>query len=477
MNKAYSGPSAELRAVLRTDFMSFVRKCFAEVSPGDHFKQNWHMDAMAYQLGECLAGRQPRLVINIPPRHLKSIMVSVAFVAWALGHQPSLKFICASYSQDLARDLGRMCFKIMMSDWYRKLFPRTKLDKRRCSAENFGTTAGGYRNATSIGGTLTGIGADIIIIDDPMKAEDAASELQRKMVKDWYDTTLSTRLNDPATGVIILVMQRLHVDDLTAHVLEKGNWFQLCLPAIASGDRTMVIAAGRERVVFRDGEVLHPDRLDRGLLEAIKATVGSYNFSAQYLQEPTPLEGELVKWRWFRRYDQEPARTGGDQVVISWDTASKAAELRSYSVGTVWLSRGLGQGREYYLLDVIRGRFEYPDLRRQVITAFRHWRPSAVLIEDKASGQSLIQDLAREGLRAIPINPEGDKIVRLHAQTAVIEAGKVLLPHRAPWLAELRTELLQFPNGKYTDQVDSVSQFLNWAERREENDCWVQDLF
>lgn len=476
MGKAFNGPSAQLEAVLRADFMSFARKCFAELNSGAEWKANWHLDAIAYQLRECLAGRQRRLVINIAPRHLKSFMVSVAFVAWSLGHKPGLKFICASYSQELARDLGRTCFKIMSSDWYRALFPRTRIDERRRSPENFGTTLGGYRQATSVGGTLTGLGADIILVDDPMKAEDAASEAQGKAVKVWYDSTLSTRLNDPATGVIILIMHRLHVDDLTAHVLEKGAWTTLSLPVIAQADMVIPVGPG-EAHVYREGELLHPDRLGHEGLKEIKAATGTYNFSAQYLQQPTPLEGSMVRWRWFKLYDEEPARTARDQVIISWDTASKAAELRSYSVGTVWLSRNLGEGREYYLLHVIRSRLEYPDLRREVIATFRHWRPSAVLIEDKASGQSLIQDLRREGLHAIPIIPEGDKVVRFHAQTAVIEAGKVWLPRQAPWLAELQAELLQFPNGKYTDQVDSISQFLNWVQRREENVCWVQDLF
>lgn len=476
MGKALITPSAQLRAVLRSDFMSFARKCFTELNPGVEWKANWHLDAIAFQLTECLAGRQRRLVINIAPRHLKSFMVSVAFVAWSLGHNPSLKFICASYAQELAREHGRQCFKIVTSEWYRKLFQGTRIDDRRRSPESFGTTAGGYRYATSVGGALTGFGADIILVDDPMKPEDATSEAQARTVKNWYDGTLSTRLNDPSTGVIILIMHRLHVDDLTAHVLEKGAWTTLSLPVIAQAD--MEIPVGPDEVhVYREGELLHPDRLGHEGLKEIKATAGTYNFSAQYLQQPTPLEGSMVRWGWFRFYDGEPARTARDQVIISWDTASKAAELRSYSVGTVWLSRNLGQGREYYLLHVIRSRLEYPDLRREVIATFRHWRPSAVLIEDKASGQSLIQDLRREGLHAIPIIPEGNKVVRFHAQTAVIEAGKVWLPRQAPWLAELQAELLQFPNGKFTDQVDSISQFLNWVERPEENVCWVQDLF
>jgi predicted phage terminase large subunit-like protein len=277
-------------------------------------------------------------------------------------------------------------------------------------------------------------------------------------VQEWYDGTLYSRLDDRTRGVIVLVMQRLHLDDLVGHVLGKEEWVHLDLPAIAEAPQRVRVADDlwHERAT---GEVLHPAREPLAELERLRATLGSHAFEAQYQQQPVPADGGMVKWRWFRTYGRAPDRQPGDQVIQSWDTANKAGERNDYSVCTTWLLRD----EAFYLLDLHRERLEFPALKRRVAALRRQHGADAVLIEDRGSGTQLIQALLEEGLHAIAVAPEADKATRLYAQSMHIEAGRVLLPAEAPWLDEFRTELLRFPQGRHDDQVDSLSQFLAWA--------------
>jgi predicted phage terminase large subunit-like protein len=333
---------------------------------------------------------------------------------------------------------------------------------------NFVTTAQGYRFSTSVGGTLTGRGGNIVVIDDPLKPEDAISDVKRSAVNEWFDRTLYSRLDSKRDDVIILIMQRLHVEDLAGYVLHKEPWVHLNLPAIAEVEERIRIGAD-ETNTRRAGEVLHPAREPREILDRLRVALGSFNFSAQYQQCPVPLEGEVIKWEWFQIYDQEPERESVDRIVQSWDTASKVEEFNDFSVCTTWLMRE----KVYYLLHILRKKLNYPDLRRTVVDHARTFNAHSIIIEDKGSGTPLIQDLRRDPTPAIPypiaFQPEVDKVTRMHAQSAKIEAGHVYLPRRAPWLDDFRTELLQFPNGRYDDQVDSLSQFLNWIELRQRN--------
>ena len=450
-----------LDAALRQDFVTFIQKTFNTVSPGDAYLHAPYIEAIAWHLRQCLEGKTKRLVITMPPRSLKSICASVALPAWALGRDPTSRIICASYSSDLTRKHANDCRTVLESDWYKRAFPGTRLHPNKNTEMEFMTTKRGFRLGTSVGGTLTGRGGKIIIIDDPMKPDEAMSEAKREAVKQWYDGTLYSRLDNKAEDVIILVMQRLHMDDLVGHVLEKENWVHLNMPAIAEADQVFEVGPGRfyER---KEGEVLHPEREPKKVLDAIKETLGSYHFAAQYQQNPLPAGGNMVKWEWFQIYGELPTREANDRIVQSWDTASKAAELNDYSVCTTWLVKG----NDYYLIDVVRERLEYPNLKKRVLKEYAKHQPSPLLIEDTGSGTSLIQELRRGGLRLIPIKPEHDKITRMSAQSAKIEAGQVWLPEKAPWLDEFKTEILQFPNGRHDDQVDSMSQFLGWLDRR-----------
>ncbi len=444
----------EFAAVLRGDLPSFIQQVFKTLETA-RFRPNWHIEAIAHQLDLCRRGQTKRLLITQPPRSLKSICVSVAYVAWRLGHDPGRKFICVSYSNELAGSFARQFRTIVASQWYREVFPGVRL-KRDTDFELI-TSRGGGRLATSVGGTLTGRGADEIIIDDPMKAEDGQSETARARVHEWFGGTLATRLNNKNEGIIIVVQQRLHEDDLAGHLIERGGWEHLDLPAIAIEPQHIQLGDG-EVHTRSPGDVLHPAHEDKAALDRIKAEIGSFNFSAQYQQRPVPFEGNLVKMDWFRFYDRLPAHDSDGRIVQSWDTASKAGELNDYSVCTTWLVKG----KDYYLLDVYRGRHDFPDLKKKAMQLFEHWGARLVLVEDAGSGTALIQELrrARRGIRVVGIKPEQDKITRFSTESVAIEAGHVHLPKEAPWLDTFLHELLAFPYGKFDDQVDSVSQFL-----------------
>lgn len=457
--------------ILRRDFMSFIVRAFYELNPQTPLLLAPHIEVIAATLEAVRLGKIRRLIINVPPRSLKSHCASIAFPAWILGHNPAAHLICASYSQELSDKFARNSRTLMLSPWYCHLFPTRLADRQ--AVHDFTTTEQGTRMATSIGGVLTGRGADFIIIDDPLKPEEALSESGRTSVNQSYDNTLLTRLNDKEKGCIIIIMQRLHQDDLVGHVLEQEPWHVLSFPAIAERDETHVIESPLGRRLFRRrvDDLLHPERESMATLTAIRQAMGDYNFSAQYQQNPMPLGGAMVKTAWLRYYEpgEEPAKL--PHIVQSWDTANKSTELADYSVCTTW---GV-HDRRYYLLDVYRARLNYPDLRRKVKELAQRYRPTAIVIEDKASGTQLIQDLKTEGVLWIwPYEPPAgtDKIMRLHAQTAAFENGLVLLPSRASWLSDYVTELTSFPGARYDDQVDSTAQALDYLKRFDALEVW-----
>nr|MDQ2736385.1 phage terminase large subunit [Pseudomonadota bacterium] len=403
-----------------------------------------------------------QLIISLPPRQLKSLIGSVALPAWLLGHNPALQIICASYGAELAEKLSRDCRAVMESPWYQELFP-TRLD--RTAVNELTTTAHGTRIATSVGGVLTGRGADVIIIDDPLKPDEALSDTHRERVNNWFDSTLFSRLNDKRKGTIILIMQRLHEDDLAGHLMARGGWSTLVLPAIAEHDESYSITSERgTRVVGRKaGEALHPEREDLATLSGLRRSIGEYNFAGQYQQTPAPREGGMIKRVWFKRYTKADLPERFEMVLQSWDTANKPSELSDYSVCTTW---GLAGGR-IYLLDVLRKKLDYPGLKRAVREQAELYRPDVVLIEDKASGTQLIQELAQEQMPGVKAyRPEAglSKQMRLHAQTGVIENGLVFLPETAEWLELYLHELTTFPASKHDDQADSTAQALHWIK-------------
>lgn len=461
-----------LDALVRSNFHIFIRKVFETLHPGMPLLDNWHIEAIAHQLQSVQSGGLRRSIITMPPRSLKSICASVAFPAFALGHNPSLKIICVSYSQDLPGVFSRQFRQVLESDWYKRIYPKVRVTK---SSEGLvETSMGGGRFATSVGGALTGFGGNLIIVDDPLNAADAQSEAARKRVNEFYSNTLLSRIDNPATGAIVIVMQRLHEDDLAGHLLEKEpeNWQELRLAAIAEEDET--IPVDENNFKFRKkGELLHPARLNPAVLDERRKSLGSAAFSAQYQQSPVPAEGALLKRNWIKSYSLLPER-GQRKVTQSWDTAMKDSVSADYSVCTTWLE----VNGSHFLIDVLRQKLAFPDLVKRTQEQFSKHRPDAILIEARASGISLSQHLGgTSGYPIIERRPDKDKLVRFDKILPLFEAGKVSFPDDAPWLADLLKELLGFPSAKHDDQVDSVSQYLGWAVERSAHAKFDADFF
>jgi predicted phage terminase large subunit-like protein len=439
----------------------FIKKTFHTVDPGSEYEHNWHIDLMAERLQQAANGEVTRLIINIPPRSLKSISVSVAWPAWLLARNPSTRIMASSYSQALSLKHSLDCRLVMTSDWYKEAFPGTDIARGENQKAKFVTSQRGFRFATSTGGMATGEGGDFLIVDDPHNPMQAVSDLQRQNALNWFDQTFMSRLNNKKKGVVVVVMQRLHVNDLTGHLLDKGGWEHLCLPAIAPR-RLVYTIGGNEHIWFPD-QPLHNDREGAEEIKRAKRELGSYAFAAQYMQSPVCLKGGMVESNWFNRYRQEPENK---KIYQSWDTAIKAGSNNDFSVCTTWgeVDNGL------YLLDVFARKMEYPELKRSLISLAQKWQPEALLIEDKASGQSLLQDLRKETkLPALAVQATKDKVSRFAAVTALIEAGRVWLPQNATWLTDYENEILGFPNYAHDDMVDSTSQFLNWVRNRKKS--------
>jgi predicted phage terminase large subunit-like protein len=401
-------------------------------------------------------GEITRLLILMPPRHLKSHTVSVAFTAWALGRNPARQVSAASYGADLAETFGADVRRLFEASWHRAVFPGLHLDKRKANAHEMRTTENGVRLAPSVGGPFTGKGCEFLIFDDPMKAEDASSQKERDRVWDWFTGTAMTRLNDPKNGAIVVVAQRLHEDDLPGRLIPTGDWEVLELPAIETRDRKVPL--GDDVVWARTpGKVLLPEHMGRPELDRIRRQMGSATFEAQYQQAPSPAGGNIIRPEWFRSYQGVPRRSDYEAVLQSWDTAAVPGESNDYSVCTTW---GL-IGNHIDLLDVHRRQYLYPDLLRVAIDLRRKWKPNLVVIEKATTGLSLKPDLVRKGVtEARWLPPEKGKVERAVAQSEKLASGQVRLPVVTPWKEGFVAEAGGFPNAKYDDQVDSMSQAL-----------------
>jgi predicted phage terminase large subunit-like protein len=457
-----------LQALLRNDFRAFVQKVFLTLTPGQTFIRSWHIDAIAYQLERVRRGEIKRLIINMPPRSLKSIMASVAFPAFILGLDPTRRIICASYSGELAKKHSNDFRAVLDSRWYRSTFPGTRVGPFKNNETEIELTARGFRLAASVGGTLTGRGGDIIIIDDPLKPDDAFSETKRNGANQWFTNTLLSRLDDKRTGAIVVVMQRVHMDDMTGFLTgQSDEWEILNLPAIADHDSSVPCWEGSpyER---KAGEVLSLQREPLYVLEALKMQIGSDAFSAQYQQMPVPPGGAMIKRHWIVRYNELPPMSERIQVVQSSDTANKGGPQNDWSVCTTWI---VARKMRWYLVDVWRGRVDYPALKSVVESLAKQWKAQRVLVEDAGAGIMLVQELRARVSGIIGVKPEGDKASRMAVASAKFEAGQAYLPERASWLADLESELFAFPGGKHDDQCDSISQALLDA-----NISWMQML-
>lgn len=454
----------------RQDFGVFLDLTFKAVKPGVLLQKAWYLSAMIQSLTEIETGSNRRLQITVPPRHLKSVMTTIAFPAWLLGRDPTVRIICASYGQELSAALSRDFRKVMTSQWYARVFPETAASIVRNTETDVGTSQGGYRYATAVGGTVTGLGADLIIIDDLMKAQDATFPEARARAHRFVDETLLSRLDDKSRGAIVAIQQRLHEDDVSAHLSGKGGFRHLNLPAIAVQDELIPLTRGRVHQ-RRIGDLLNPGRESRQVLDELKAEMGNRAFETQYQQNPTPAEGDYVQWDRIQFYDERPGRERLHKIVHSWDVAQSTSPTADFSVGTVWGH----DGASWLLLDLIRTRLVYSDLLARVRLERRKWRADLIIVENTSMGPALLSELGRDlrGLSArehnapncgrVAADPRLPKAERLFSSVDRLYSGLAKLPRDAPWLDELRREMMTFPNARHDDQVDSVSQFLDWA--------------
>lgn len=447
-----------LNLAYRREFQVFLIKVFALLEERQTPLQlSWYIRAICHALTDALERDGARWVITVPPRHLKSIAAAVAFPAFVLGRDPTRKIMVATYSQELARLHATQSRAIMHTPWYRELFPGTRISEDGDRMLEILTTAGGGRKAVSVNGTVTGFGADFFIIDDCLKADDARKEAVREETRAWVDGTLLTRANQLGGGAVISISQRLHEADVAAHLLEKG-YRELCLPAIAEKDERIPI--GGEVVHHRKvGDLLGRPGHDRAKLEAERVNLGAQVFSAQFQQNPVAPEGNLIRMEWFETYDEPLPREQYHKVVQSWDTAVSDGPNSDYSVCTTW---GFRDGK-WSLLDVLRQRLAYPDLKAAVLRLHQQWKADKVIIELAGSGHSLWHEFrAERRFKPIMMKVTEDKETRVNGVTGQLSAGRVLLPVSAPWLEAFRTELRSFPYGKHDDQVDSMTQFLEF---------------
>jgi predicted phage terminase large subunit-like protein len=351
----------------------------------------------------------------------------------------------------------------MLPSQFRTFLSQTLANGVRVSAEAFKNseteielTARGFRLAT-VGGTLTGRGGDTIVIDDPLKPDDAMSETKRSAANQWFTNTLLSHLDDKRTGAIVVVMQRVHIDDLTGFLLDQSDeWDVFSLSAIADCDEAIPLSAHRT-YRRKSGEALSPEREPLDVLDAMKLQIGSDAFSAQYQQSPAPPGGAMVKRDWIVCYKELPPVPDRLMTLQSWDTASKGGPENDWSVCTTWI---VARHKRWFLVDVWRRRVNYPTLETAVQTLAIQWNAKRVLVEDAGAGTSLVQELKGRVSGIIAVRTEGDKASRMAVASAKFEAGQVLLPERAPWLADLEAELFVFPGSRHDDQCDSISQAL-----------------
>lgn len=470
-----------IKALCKHSLSAFIQRSFQDVGNGD-YHHNWHVDAIAEYLTACKNREIKRLIINMPPRSLKSIAVTVAFPAWLLGNNPKLEIMAASYSQDLSEDHSVFCRKLIQSEWYRGIFPNTVLSE--ALKAKFTTTQGGARRATSVTGTSTGKGANFLILDDPLNPAQAVSEAERKTALNFIQHTWPSRLNDKKEDVSIVVMQRLHQEDPSGFLLAQGDWEHLCLPAVNDAKKT--ISIGNFHKEWEAGEYLDPIRFDEEVLAREKLRMGSFAYAGQYLQLPVPDGGGIIKEEWWQKWTGESMPSSFDVIQV-YDTAFTKETSNDYCARTTWGIFTADNGEDnIILMDRMNKRLEFPELLEEAKQAYRTFtkkrtgEPPLVLIEEKASGIPLIQEMRKVGLRVRGIKrnaKSGDKTSRAHNITHIFESGRVWLPCNVhivdgqkvytpkPWAQEVVDQCSMFPNGTHDDMVDTVVDAVAFLRR------------
>ena len=452
-----------LHAGIRDDFYAFFRFVFPQIEPETEFVDAKHFRVLATAFEKVISGETPRLLVAVPPRFGKSMIGSVALPAWVHGRQPGAKIICASYGDQLARGFAQKTRDVMTSNEFLAVFPNSGLDQGGIALEELRTVSKGYRLTTSVGGVVTGKGANLIIIDDPMKAVEAESDQVRQTVYDWLKGSLMSRFDPGGVGKMIVIMQRLHQDDLIGRLKDDGGWEVLEMPAQALEARTYDLGRGKTWAT-KPGDLLYPSGFNEAALKERRASMSEAAFNAQFLQRPDAAQGTVFKMKHFRRYEKAPYDHHIEQIVQSWDPAFTDEVHSAFAVCTTWAICGL----DLYLLDVFRRKLEFPRLAYAVKNLKTKHRAHHVIIESTGIGKALIQDLYKDhDLRTSihPSTPKLGKVERAIAQVPKVERRRILLPKAAPWLETFEAEIAAFPLSKYADQVDSMVQFLGALDR------------
>lgn len=441
------------RLLLERDFGGFVRAAWPILEPATQFSENWHLDLLAEYLTAVRRREIRRLIINVPPRSMKSLTTTVMFPSWIWTTEPWTRFICSSYADSLSIKHSLDRRTLMSSPWYQTLWgDLVKFADDQNLKSEFQNDARGVMLATSTGGGVTGKGCDILIVDDPHNPLQVLSDTERVSAIRHFDYVLSTRLDDPKRGAIVVVMQRLHEDDLTGHLLAQQGWEHISLPAEAERREVWKFPVTNRVVERQPGDLLWSERFPQDVLEQFKVRLGSYQYAGQFQQRPSPAEGGILKRSWWRRYDTAPEKC--DQVIQSWDFTFKDSKGSDYVVGQVWGRVAANK----YLLDQIRGKFSFTASLAAMRTLSQRW-PSArlKLVEDKANGPAIIDALRNELSGIVAVSVQGSKEARAHAAAPDVEAGNYWLP-KTEWAEEFIEECAAFPNAAHDDMVDAWSQ-------------------
>lgn len=441
----------------------FTRTFWPIIEPGAPYVHGWHIDVICEHLEAVADFKIPKLIINMPPRHMKSSIACVMFPAWVWLKYPERSFIFGSHSASLATRDSLKTRTLIESPLYQEMFePQWTLRPDQNRKTEFQNTRMGVRKSIGVSGSITGDGGDYLFIDDPLNALDTFSEAVKAEVNAWHDTVFSTRYNNPKRHAKVIVMQRLTEDDLTGHVLGKGERYEhLILPARYQSDNPYKSRTSLEFVDPRtqEGELLWPERFDESAIQDLEEDLDG-DAEAQLNQNPRPKDGGLFPKEHWKIFDAPPSPIL--KTVQFWDCAQKPGISNDYSVCATWAQTING----FYILDVWREKTTAPILQAMAESLYDQWRPDAVVIEDKSAGSSLIQHLqADTRLPVISYEPRGDKVVRATSATPTIKAGKVHLPKEAPWVKDFISEHERFPKVKHDDQVDTTSMAVEYFKQ------------
>jgi predicted phage terminase large subunit-like protein len=444
----------QANTLIRTDFCSFVRKAFRHTHEGTKLGDHAYIDFVCHKLEGLVGGETPRLIINMPPRHLKTFLGAKCLAAWMLGIRPSTNVLIVTYSEALANEIAYGIRSIMQSTWYKAVF-KTRLADDRTKVTDFATTQGGRVYAASIDGSITGHGADLLIFDDPIDIDDADNLEHIQKINARFDSKVMSRLNNAKESRVVVIAHRLNEHDLSGHLKAAGGWESISLPMIAK--RSKIYDVGYGEWHRKKGDLLRPDAFTKNEIKRLQNTLAP-DFETLYQQSPGGVASVRLKRKYFQICKDAP---GTGSVILSIDTAQRGGPANSYSTIQAW--RWVGPN--HYLVGNWREQCNFDRLCERYWFFVRRFRPVVALIEATAMGPQLIADAKRrERVRVLEIIPDSrSKVDRLVAHLRTFKRKHIYLPEMAEWREQYIGEFLQFPQGKFDDQVDATTQYLDWV--------------